>query len=116
MHKLITLTLLLAGISSYQLAIAGGDATAGKTIAEKTCQACHGVDGNGPNTQYPILAGQHPDYLVRALKEYKSGARKNPIMSGFAAGLSEQDQKDVAAWFSSQNSSLVTPVLPRHVE
>lgn len=116
MKKLITLALLVTGSGGYQLAIAGGDAAAGKTISEQTCQSCHGVDGNGSNTQYPKLAGQHADYLIRALKDYKSGARKNPIMSGFAAALSDQDQKDVAAWFSSQSSDLVTPEAPRQVQ
>ena len=116
MNKLITFALLVASLCGYQVAIAGGDATAGKAISEQTCQACHGVDGDGSNTQYPKLAGQHADYLVRALMDYKSGARKNPIMSGFATTLSKQDQKDVAAWFSSQSSELVTPSTPRQVQ
>ncbi len=116
MKKLNTLALLVASMCSYQSAIAGGDATAGKTISEQSCQACHGVDGNGSNKQYPKLAGQHADYLVRALKDYKSGTRKNPIMSGFAAALSKQDQKDVAAWFSSQSSDLTTLPSPNQVQ
>jgi len=54
----------------------------------------------------PILAGQHYDYLVRALTDYKIGRRTNPIMKGFAGQLSKQDIEDLAAWFSSQQSSL----------
>jgi cytochrome c553 len=87
---------------------AGGDPAAGEKIASEKCQACHGLDGNSSDPQYPRLAGQYADYMVHALSGYKSGERKNPIMSGFAAGLSEQDMKDVAAWYYSQ-SGLVTP-------
>ncbi|GMQ88984.1 MAG: hypothetical protein BMS9Abin09_0426 [Gammaproteobacteria bacterium] len=101
------LVLVLAG--SFSLGVqAGGNAEAGKAIASEKCQACHGTDGNSTDPQYPRLAGQHANYLVQALADYKSGARSNPIMSGFAQGLTEQDQKDVAAWFSGQ-SGLTTP-------
>lgn len=111
MRTLLTLSLL----GSFTLtAQAGGDAAAGQAIATATCAACHAADGNSIDPQYPRLAGQHADYLVRALSEYKAGTRTNPIMAGFAAGLSEQDQKDVAAWFASQ-AGLVTPVEPNTV-
>lgn len=116
MNTPMKLALLLATTGFLQTAQAGGNATAGKAIAESTCQACHGVDGNSSDPQYPKLAGQYADYIVRSLMDYKSGARKNPIMSGFAAGLSEQDQKDVAAWYASQKPQVVTPVAPRKVQ
>lgn len=112
LHKLVTLSLLSAFALSAQ---AGGDAGAGEAIAKQTCQACHGADGNSTDPQYPRLAGQHTDYLVHALTAYKSGARKNPIMSGFAASLSEQNIKDVAAWFASQKG-LTSPVEPNTVQ
>jgi cytochrome c553 len=106
---------VLSAVSAFSLsAHAGGDAAAGQSIAAERCAACHNADGNSTNTQYPRLAGQHADYLERALSEYKSGGRKNPIMSGFAAGLSEQDVKDVAAWFASQEG-LTSPVEPKTV-
>lgn len=83
-----------------------GDTAAGKLKAQ-TCQACHGADGNGVGQlMYPLLAGQHPDYLRRALSEYKAGTRSNPIMTGFAGALSDQDMADLAAWFASQPSKL----------
>lgn len=111
-HTLLLLSVLgAASLSAY----AGGDANAGKVIAEEKCQTCHGIDGNGDNPQFPRLAGQYADYMERALAEYKAGTRKNPIMAGFAAGLSEQDQKNVSAWFASQQGSLHTPVLSRTV-
>jgi len=88
-------------------ALAGGNPEAGKQKAGQVCAACHGADGAKPTApENPILAGQHYDYLVRALKDYKSGKRENPIMKGFAASLSAQDIEDLAAWFSSQPSGL----------
>lgn len=80
---------------------AAGNAAAGQTKAA-TCAACHGADGNSVSPQFPKLAGQNADYIVRELQRFKSGERKNAIMSGMAAPLSEQDMLDVAAWFSSQ--------------
>jgi len=86
---------------------AAGNAEAGKQKSQ-VCQSCHGVDGNSTNAQFPRLAGQYPDYLVQALSEYKSGARKNAIMAGFAANLSERDMEDIASYFAEQKDGLVT--------
>jgi len=82
-------------------ASAGGNPATGKQKSQ-VCQSCHGPDGNSTNSQFPRLAGQYPDYIVQALSEYKSGQRKNPIMSGFAANLSERDMEDIASYFSGQ--------------
>ncbi len=82
-----------------------GDPVVGKQKSV-VCQSCHGVDGNSTNPQFPRLAGQYPDYLVQALSEYKSGERKNPIMSGFASSLSKRDMQDIAAYFASQKNGL----------
>ena len=88
-------------------AIAAGKAEAGKAKAAQVCAACHGADGAKPTApENPILAGQYYDYLVKAMADYKSGKRNNPIMKGFAASLSGQDIEDLAAWFSSQKSNL----------
>lgn len=81
--------------------VAAGDPAAGKSKST-TCAACHGADGNSVIPIYPRLAGQHADYLVKVLRDYKSGARSDPIMQGMAAALSEQDILDLAAYFSSQ--------------
>ncbi len=87
-------------------AFAGGDAAAGANKS-KSCQACHGADGNGASDpQYPRLAGQYADYIARALHEYKTGDRKNAIMVGMAAPLSDQDINDIAAYFASQPGKL----------
>jgi cytochrome c553 len=87
-------------------ALAAGDAASGKQKSQ-ACAACHGADGNAPTgPDFPRLAGQHYDYLLKALHDYKSGARKNPIMDGQVSGLSAQDMADLAAYFSSQKGAL----------
>ena len=83
-----------------------GDAAAGKEKA-KVCAACHGESGISQAPDFPKLAGQYNDYLVRALNDYKSGVRKNPIMAGQVANLKKEDISDLAAYYSSQ-SALVT--------
>ena len=94
---------LLYAISAQALA-AEGNATAGQAKAA-ICAACHGADGNSMVPQWPKLAGQHPDYLVRQLTLIQAGDRPVPEMTGIVAGLSEQDFADIAAWYSSQQMS-----------
>ncbi len=88
--------------------VAGGDAENGKALSV-TCAACHGADGNSTIPTNPKLAGQYESYLVQALNDYKSKARDNAIMGGFAAALSDQDIRDLAAYFASQESTLYVP-------
>ncbi len=76
--------------------------------AAQTCVACHGTDGIGITPEYPNLAGQHADYLERALTDYKKGGRRNAIMAGFAAQLSAADIKQLAAYYSSRRPGLET--------
>jgi cytochrome c553 len=87
----------------------GADLAAGEAKAKEVCAACHGADGNSQAADYPKLAGQHREYLEKALRDYKSGARKNPIMAGFAGALTKQDIANLAAWFSSRPAALTTP-------
>jgi cytochrome c553 len=82
-----------------------GDVAAGKKTAA-TCVACHGADGNSADPNFPRLAGQHEDYLRKALHDYKSGERKNAIMNGMAKPLSDQDQANLAAYYASQEKGL----------
>src|SRR5919109_2046238 len=83
-------------------AFAAGDAAAGKTKAA-ACAACHGTDGNGgADPSWPKLAGQHENYLLAQLQAFKSGTRKDPLMSPMAAPLSPKDMQDLAAYFASQ--------------
>jgi cytochrome c553 len=75
----------------------------------QTCAACHGADGlagTDAQSQYPRLAGQYHDYLARALHEYKSGERKNPIMAGFAGTLSDAEIDALARYFAEMPSKL----------
>lgn len=83
----------------------GGDVNAGKEKAQ-TCAGCHGLEGHSPNPMYPVISSQYADYLVHALRSYKSGQRKDPIMSSLAAPLTDQDIKDLAAWFASQKDGV----------
>jgi cytochrome c553 len=101
------LVLAAAALALCGAAQAAGNAQAGKQKAAQICAACHGAAGDKPTApENPILAGQHADYLARALHDYKSGKRANPIMKGFAAALTGQDIDDLAAWFASQPSGL----------
>jgi len=86
---------------------------AAQSIQDKAaaCAACHGPNGVSQNAIYPSLAGQYQDYLAHALLAYKSGARKNPIMAGMAAPLSDKDIKALAAYFATQKGPLYTPAL-----
>jgi cytochrome c553 len=83
-------------------AAAGANLDAGHAKAKEVCAACHGENGDSATPDYPKLAGQHADYLAKALRDYKSGLRKNPIMAGMAAGLSKQDIDNVAAYYAAQ--------------
>ena len=76
---------------------------AGKEKA-KVCAACHGETGATPIADNPKLAGQYYEYLFRALSDYKTGVRKNPVMSGMVAALKREDMADLAAYFSSQQA------------
>jgi len=106
MRALLTVAACAAVLASAGNARAA-DPAAGKAIAEKVCAACHGAEGDKPVApENPILAGQYPDYLAKALTDYKSGKRANPVMKAFASQLSKKDIDNVAAWFSSQHSIL----------
>jgi cytochrome c553 len=87
-------------------ALAAGDAASGRQKSQ-ACAACHGADGNAPTgPDFPRLAGQHYDYLLKALRDYKSGARKNPIMGAQVGNLNPQDMADLAAFYSGQKGLL----------
>ena len=79
------------------------DAAKGQALSA-TCQACHTADGTRGLPVNPILQGQHPEYLVKQLIEFKSGTRKNAVMTGMAALLSEEDMKHVAAFYGGKQA------------
>ena len=100
---LLTATLLTSG--GFATA---ADPAAGAAKAKEVCQACHGLDGNSPSPDFPRIGGQYPDYLAKALRDYKSGLRKNAIMAGFAGTLSKQDIDNLAAYYASQPAVVAT--------
>ena len=100
--------LLVAAALGCAGVAAATDLQAGQAKAKEVCQACHGMDGNSQSPDYPKIGGQYPDYLAKALRDYKSGARKNAIMAGFAGSLSKQDIENVAAYYASQPAVVAT--------
>jgi cytochrome c553 len=80
------------------------DLAKGEASFTAVCAACHGADGNSGTPVNPKLAQQHPEYLVKQLQEFKSGKRANPVMSGFAAQLSEEDMKNISWWVASKKA------------
>ena len=107
--KRVTTVLASLAVLTYAgAAMSAGDAAAGAAKAKEVCQACHGMDGNSTTPDYPKIGGQYPDYLSKALRDYKSGARKNAIMAGFAGTLSARDIDNVAAYYASQPAVVAT--------
>jgi cytochrome c553 len=97
-----SLFILAAVTLGFSLPVhASGHYEAGKAKSA-VCAGCHGEDGVSAIASFPKLAGQHSDYIYNALKSYKSGKRKNPIMGGQAASLSDADMQDLAMYFSKQ--------------
>ena len=81
---------------------------AARPAASETCLACHGTNGVGITADYPTIAGQHKDYIERALHDYQKGGRKNPIMAGMAQTLTKEDIEQLAEYYSKQTPALET--------
>lgn len=84
---------------------AAPDLAKGAESFAAVCVACHSVDGNSLITEYPKLAQQHPEYLVKQLQEFKSGKRANAIMMGFSSMLSEDDMRNISYWVAGQKAA-----------
>ncbi len=95
---------LLSALCLSASAFAEGSVEAGQAKTA-TCVACHGVDGNSVNPEWPSIAGQHSQYIVKQLKAFKSGARQNVLMSPMAVPLSDADIDDLAAYYASQTAN-----------
>lgn len=103
----IIATLIIPAALFSSSAMAAGNIAAGKAKAAM-CVACHGETGisnmpPAPGVIVPHLAGQHADYLIKALEDYRSGKRQNASMSGMSAGLSDEDIENLAAFYASQS-------------
>ena len=97
---------LLLGAAGVAAAAGAPDLEKGKAIMAGTCVACHGTDGNSTLAANPNLAGQHPEYIMKQLKEFKSNARVGTVMGGMAAPLSDEDIRNVAYYLKSQKPAL----------
>ena len=104
--KYLPIIILTSLLSNFAIADESFNRGKEKSV---TCSACHGVDGNSYNKMYPRLSGQYKNYLIHSLKAYKSGSRQNAIMSGFAAGLSDQDIIDLSTYYSKQKGLNIIP-------
>lgn len=102
--KLLALSLALAFTSTSGILHAEGNISAGKEKAA-ACVSCHGENGNSMVSTFPKLAQQHSSYLIKQLQAFKNGTRNNPMMSSIAAGLSDDDMVDIAAYYADQEIS-----------
>lgn len=91
-----------AAEGSAPTAVTKPDLVSGEARFTALCVACHAADGNSAVPAYPKLSQQHPEYLVKQLREYKSGVRKNAIMQGFAAQLSDADMVNISFWLAEK--------------
>ena len=107
MNKLHAIFATITVLISAQ-AFAVGNAQQGQAKSA-TCVGCHGVDGNAIVPTFPKLAGQNPGYLLKQLKDFKSGARVDAVMMGIVAPLSEADMADIAAYYAAQKVAPGTP-------
>ena len=100
------LTVIITLIASYSVlpVQAAGDPVAGKEKAAQ-CASCHGADGNSLNPEWPKLAGQHADYLVKQLQYFEAGERENVTMKPMASVLDAQGREDVSAFYAMQKVS-----------
>ncbi|MCX7106513.1 MAG: c-type cytochrome [Methylococcales bacterium] len=102
--ELLALSLALAFTSTSGILHAEGSINAGKEKAA-SCISCHGDNGNSMVSTFPKLAQQHSSYLIKQLQAFKTGARKNPMMTAIASGLSDEDMADIAAYYAAQEIS-----------
>jgi cytochrome c553 len=105
MNRLIATAVVAFICVTSAVAADYGDPAKAQSIANQICAACHGADGNSPLPINPSLAGQHPEYLFKQLKDFKSGNRNNAVMMGMVAGLSAEDMRNLSAYYAAQKLS-----------
>jgi cytochrome c553 len=107
MNRHLMLLSVAAAVAAVAVPAHAADIAQGRAKADQVCAACHGKDGNTPiDPSYPRLAGQHRDFLERALLDYRTDARKNAIMAAQAKQLSRADVSNLAAYYGSLPGSL----------
>jgi cytochrome c553 len=119
MKKLISLVVLMAFVGAAGSVLAASSVASGKAKSA-ACAACHGVDGNSAAPNFPKIAGLDAQYIAKQLADFKSGARKDPLMLGMVAGLSKKDMDDLGAYFASQkratSSASASPAVLKKAE
>ncbi|MFZ2168605.1 MAG: c-type cytochrome [Methylococcaceae bacterium] len=114
--KLLAFLLTLAFSSAQSILHAEGNISAGKEKAA-ACASCHGDNGNSLVSTFPKLAQQHSSYLIKQLKSFKDGTRKDPMMSAMAMGLTDEDMIEIAGFYAEQKiSANELPVLDNEDE
>lgn len=110
----IAVSLTVSSVASFaaETAAAKPDLAKGEASFAAVCAACHGPDGNSLIPDYPKLAQQHPEYLVKQLQEFKSGKRQNAIMLGFSSTLSDEDMRNISYWVATKKSAPGTAADP----
>lgn len=101
-RKLFVSGFTLLGMALAGTAAAAGDVQAGQTKASAVCLACHSLDGNSVNPEWPSIAGQHASYIIKQVKAFRAGERTNVLMSPIALTLTDQEIEDVAAYYATQ--------------
>ncbi len=103
----IAVSLTVSSVASFaaDAAAAKPDLAKGEASFAAVCAACHGPDGNSLIPDYPKLAQQHPEYLVKQLQEFKSGKRQNAIMLGFSSMLGDEDMRNIAYWVTTKKAA-----------
>ena len=104
MSGLLAVAMAPAAAAAEAAAAAKPDLAKGQATSTNVCGACHTSDGSRGSPANPILQGQHPEYLVKQLTEFKAGKRDNAIMKGMAATLSDEDMKNVAAFYAGKTA------------
>lgn len=100
-----SVALSLSGLAqASETKVAKPDLAAGEAKVTAVCAACHTADGSRGAPTNPILQGQHPEYIVKQLTEFKEGKRKNAVMNGMAAALTPEDMKNVAAFYATKKA------------
>lgn len=102
MKCLTTAMMLFLSVAAGTTTVHAADPGAGEALAGEQCATCHGPAGISQNPEWPTLAGQYADYLERSMRQYRSGERQDPVMQGMAADLSDEDIRNLAAWYASQ--------------
>ncbi len=96
---LVSMAAPLAALAADDTLTASAEAGQAKSV---TCAACHGMDGNSLNPEWPSIAGQHESYLIKSLQTFRSGERQNVLMNGMAMPLTDEDIRNLAAYFATQ--------------